>query len=182
MFLYKVGEVQTQIPWRRPNKLSFTKWLEEWQNTPGLNNYKAYLCGTFLQNYLDNCDLGRETWDIDVFLTGEVKDYNELKHILSQAQILGFKHELLIDIGWINKLYELNLEYEENLHNITYIKNYKKIIKKTPDESWEYESPMKVEELIPGLYKQKGIKKSNYIKFKDKQLNGNHSKIRLRVI
>ena len=182
MFLYKVGEVETKIPWKRPNKLSFTNWLEEWQKTPGLSNYKAYLCGTFLQNYLDNSDLGRETCDIDVFLTGKITNYEELKNILTQAQILGFKNELLIDIGWIDKLYELNLEYEDNLHNVTYIKNYKKIVKKSPYEEYEYESPVKVKELIPGLYEQKGVKKSNYLKFKDKHLNGNHHKIRLRVV
>ena len=178
MFLYKIGKVET---WERPNKMAFTSWLAEWQQTPGLKNYKVYLCGAFLQNYLDGNDLSRNTWDIDVFMTGKVGNLKELKNILTQAQILGFKHKLLIDIGWIDKLYELNLDYENNLCNVTFIKNYKSITKISDHENYEYTSPIEVQELISDLYLQKGVKKSNYVKWKHK-IKNNNSKIRLRIV
>lgn len=180
MFLYKIGKVETTIPWERPNKMSFTNWLAEWQQTPGLKNYKAYLCGAFLQEYLN--DKKFNTWDIDVFITGKVENAKELKNILTQAQILGFKYKLLIDIGWIDKLYELNLDYENNLCNVTYIKNYKSITKISDHENYEYTSPVEVKELIPDLYLQKGVKKSNYVKWKHKMETGNHTQIRLRIV
>ena len=66
MFYYKKGSVICRIPWNKPSAKVFNKWLDEWRQIPGVDDYDLYLTGAFCQVYY--LDKNIDTWDIDVFL------------------------------------------------------------------------------------------------------------------
>ena len=84
----------------KPSKEAFRAWLYEWIETTGVNKYNIHLAGAFCQNYC--FDKTIDTNDVDIIVEVNVEDdnidYYELKHILEQAEEIGFKHRLLIDV------------------------------------------------------------------------------------
>ena len=137
MFHYKIGDISTTTPFKKPTREGVEVWWDKFKNTPHLNDYEVYIGGAVLNNI--------ETWDVDIILTGEVKYPNELYNILNTAMQLGFKHWLLIDIKWVSRIY--NTDIEEDFIGYEEIRNYNKInnnsrIKKYPGT-----------QIYPGLYK-----------------------------
>lgn len=96
-FHYKIGEVETVVPWFPPDPECLNDWRDDFFLTPGVEHYTFWLCGAAME--------GRQTDDIDIIVTGDIRDYAELEMILVSAVRLGFKHRQLIDIGW-NQYYE----------------------------------------------------------------------------
>lgn len=89
-FYYKKGPIEVTTPWERPSKSKFKKWLKDFWAIEGIKNYKIWLCGGFLSN--------RETWDIDIILTG-IPNYQELERIMIEGTRIGFeKYNMLFDI------------------------------------------------------------------------------------
>ena len=84
----------------KPSVIPFLAWLDEWQNTTNVNKYNIHLAGAFCQNYCFGKAI--DTNDVDIIVEVNVEDdnidYHELKHILEQAEEIGFKHRLLIDV------------------------------------------------------------------------------------
>ena len=84
----------------KPSVIPILAWLDEWQNTTNVNKYNIHLAGAFCQNYCFGKAI--DTNDVDIIVEVNVEDdnidYYELKHILEQAEEIGFKHRLLIDV------------------------------------------------------------------------------------
>jgi hypothetical protein len=157
MFYYKKGDISTIIPWNRPTPLIFNQWLEEWSQIPGVEEYKVFLTGAFCQEYFLNKNI--ETWDVDMILIGEIQDYSILKNILDKAVEIGFRHKLLIDIFWRDKLPKVSLFSQKKV--ITYTS----ILKQSPNDSWEEHVYGEIKELIPGLFQVDHNSERAYKKF-----------------
>ena len=169
MFYYQKGDISTNIPWVKPSPLAFNQWLEEWLQTQGIGDYKIFLTGAFCQNYFLNKNI--DTWDIDIILIGKIQKYNVLKNILDEAVKIGFKHNLLIDVFWRDKLPEVNLFSQEKV--ITYTS----VTKQSLNDTWEHPVYGEITQLIPGLYRVKHNSKNAYDKFIFKNYALNYKKI-----
>ena len=176
VFYYRKGDVSTDIPWKRPSKISFNKWLNEWSKINGINKYDLYLVGAFCQNYFLNKNL--KTWDIDITLLKKSNktniDFIELKNILDEAIKIGFEKKLLIDIKCSLSGFEpfgKGVVYKFKPIS-TYIINYKTIDIITDQCRNENLAQSNItEELIPGLYKvvkDTNASADNWKKFKSK--------------
>jgi hypothetical protein len=135
MFHYKIGDIATATPFKKPTREGVEVWWDKFKDTPHLNDYEVYIGGAVLNNI--------ETWDVDIILTGEIKYFNELYNILNSAVQLGFKHWLLIDIKWVSNLHKDGEDFQEREE----IRNYNRVennsrIKKYPGT-----------QIYPGLYK-----------------------------
>ena len=134
MFHYKIGDIVTTTPLKQPTKEGVKVWWEKFKQTPHLDNYEVYIGGAVLNDV--------DTWDVDILLTGEIKYFNELHHILNTAVQLGFKHWLLIDIKWVSNLHsDGEFQEREEIRNFNRVENNSKI-KKYPGV-----------QIYPGLYK-----------------------------
>lgn len=171
MFYYQKGDISTTIPWNRPTPLIFNQWLEEWSQIPGVKEYKVFLTGAFCQNYFLNENI--ETWDVDMILIGELQYYSILKNILDKAVEIGFKHKILIDIFWRDKLPEVNVFSQKKV--ITYTS----IIKQSPDDSWEEPVYGDITELIPGLFQVDHSSERAYNKFITKKYTLSYKELNL---
>jgi hypothetical protein len=142
MFHYKIGDISTKTPLKKPTREGIEVWWSKFKDTPHLSDYEVYIGGAVLNNV--------DTWDVDIFLTGKIKYFNELHNILNTAVQLGFKHWLLVDIKWVSNIHDdnetENLEREE-IRNHNKVENNSKI-KKYPGT-----------QIYPGLYKS--IRKPN---------------------
>ena len=182
MFYYRIGNISTTIPWYRPTIKAFGKWADEWLQTPGIENYNIHLCGGFAQIcYFLNESL-LKTWDVDIMLTGKVNtnlNYGELKRVLDEAQKIGFKHRLLIDIRYIsnglNPIVE-GVEFKFKDYYVT-IRNNLTSEKRSAKENYKKnyikdKNGYTAIELIPGLYKLTKDPKPNWEKYKSKNYKG----------
>ena len=178
MFYYKAGDISTTIPWNKPTIKAFSKWVDEWLQTPGTENYNIHLCGGFAQIcYFLNENL-LDTWDIDIMLTKKPNydlDYSKLKRVLDEALKIGFKHQLLIDMRYIlnglNPIVE-GVEFKFKDDYVT-IRNNITLEKRTSTIS--YKKSTKGDhaiELIPGLYQVTKDPKPNWEKYKSKNYKG----------
>lgn len=141
MFEYKVGDLSTNQPWDRPNKTYLQNWYKEINNLPGFKDYE-YWVGQSLFNIT--------TWDVDIVMIGEIKDYNILKNILTTSKSLGFKHLQLIDIFHSDQLWDFSQPFKPftKIRSWNYLtKSINGIIK----EEYKVENS---EEIIPGLFKK----------------------------
>ena len=94
---YKQGIVEVVDKWTRPNMTSFKKWISDFFEIKGVDKYNVWLSGGFLNK--------KSTWDIDIILTGEVTDHEELSNIMIEGTKLGFyKYNMLFDIQHWNMI------------------------------------------------------------------------------
>ena len=113
-FEYIKGAAKTNIPWLRPRGVRLNRWKKEFFKIRGVKNYNFWICGGALEEW--------ETWDIDITINGEIKDYKELENIIISATQLGFKYRQLIDINWVNtppNLYRTSPEYHNKESTIS---------------------------------------------------------------
>tara|TARA_R100000081_G_scaffold90083_1_gene64357 strand:- start:2770 stop:3306 length:537 start_codon:yes stop_codon:yes gene_type:complete len=91
-FYYKVGPVETNIPWTSPvSQEKINEWWNDFKQLD-LEDYSVYLGGKYAIDPLN-------TDDIDICLTGPVYDYMRLYELLKIGTDLGLnKHNILIDI------------------------------------------------------------------------------------
>lgn len=97
------GEVITNTPYRRPTLEAFTMWWLDFKNIKGLENYDINLIGSFCERHFGNYNGVPK--DIDITLTGELQDEEQLYYILSHGVKLGFKHKILVDLTWATMLH-----------------------------------------------------------------------------
>jgi hypothetical protein len=98
-FYCKIGDVETTIPWLRPNLETLKKWYEEFSKVPGISNYDIYVLGNFAEKTWGTSTL--DTWDCDITLNGDIKDNYELKFIMDEAVRIGFNNRIFLDV-WHN--------------------------------------------------------------------------------
>ena len=171
MFYYKRGDIEVTDPWERPNNINFESFLKDFKKIKGIENYQVYLVGAFCENYYLGTQ--RETWDVDLILIGEIKDYLKLKNILNRAMKIGFKHNILIDIAWRNILPNLNLFPQEKI--ITYTD----AIQYTSETEWSQTVEGEIKELLLGLYHVKFNPSKAYDKFINKKYILPYKKLKL---
>jgi hypothetical protein len=100
------GDVITNTPYHRPTLESFTKWWLEWKDIKGLEKYDIWFSGSYCEKLFGHYNGNPK--DVDIFLTGEIDDEENLKYIMSHAVQMGFKNKILIDISWVSGLHNYN--------------------------------------------------------------------------
>lgn len=97
-FYYRYGPVETTNPWYRPNWDVINAWWEDFKTTEGVEDYEFHVIGGVLYD-IDN------TWDVDISITGNIKNFKVLGNLLKHARQLGFdKYNLFIDIFWYSSI------------------------------------------------------------------------------
>ena len=97
------GDVITNTPYRRPNLESFTNWWNGFKDISGLEDYKVNLIGSFCEKHFGKYEGTPK--DVDVVLTGPIKDEEKLKYILSHGVKVGFENKILVDFTWASTLH-----------------------------------------------------------------------------
>ena len=174
MFYYRLGNVVTTHQWNRPTKKVFLQWAKEWLENYQVD-YKVTFFGCCAEKFYGDCEL--DTWDIDIMLEGEIKDYEYLNLLLTEGTKLGYKYGLKIDIFHVNKPYDSKSwqPYEQ-------IRFYKDMhfIKENTNNKFDFTTVADIEELPYNLYKYKRKRKSgSYEKFKKRLKHGFYKDIRL---
>jgi hypothetical protein len=104
-FFYQRGKIITEAQWSRPSPENIIKFLDTF--LPEVNSYGLDL--RIMGNSLVDMS---NTWDVDMFLTGEIdnQDLENLMHDMTDFSLN--KCSLLVDIQWFSE-YILN-EVDEN--------------------------------------------------------------------
>ena len=102
-FYAQYGDISTTTPWKRPTLMSVTDWWKEFSFEVGLEDYEVWLCGSFAERLLGVYN-GFPN-DLDIVLTGDVKDEKKLKHLLDTAIQIGFEKRVLVDIFWSSDVF-----------------------------------------------------------------------------
>ena len=153
---FRIGEIQTNRPWDRPTTEAVLVWWDKFKETKYLDQFEVWVCGGFLE--------GTETWDVDIILTGEFKYPANLKHVLDEGIRLGFKHWLLMDIVWQDKVVFPYLTFEP----FRRIRNFNEVEKLTPTE--HVLKKYKGVEIYPGLFQQQNDKPTKSFEFAQKMI------------
>jgi|TARA_B110000438_G_C15721727_1_gene610148 hypothetical protein len=153
---YRIGDQVTSRPWDRPTHEAISVWWESFKETKHLDQFEVWICGGALE--------GTETWDVDIILTGESKYPADLKYVLDEGIRIGFKHWLLVDIVWQDKVVFPYLTFEP----FRRIRNFNEVEKQTNEEHMlrKYNGV----EIYPGLYQQQNDKPTKSFKFAQKMI------------
>lgn len=100
------GDVVTTTPYRRPTFEAFAKWWSSFKHIKGLEHYDIWLMGSFAEHHYGNYKAPPK--DIDIILTNDIVDEENLKYILSHGVKMGFDNKLLIDINWSTGLHSFS--------------------------------------------------------------------------
>ena len=97
-FHYQRGSVHTGTAWNRPSYKSIKDFFTVIsQETDILSKYDVYLMGGILYDF-------KETWDVDLCLTGNISSYEDLEKDMNLMYDLALNHfRLLLDIQWYEK-------------------------------------------------------------------------------
>lgn len=98
------GEVITNTPYRRPTLEAFSNWWSDFKSIKGLDNYEVNLIGSFCEKHFGHYK--GIVRDLDIVLTGELQDEEQLYYILSHGVKLGFQHRILVDLTWATGLHQ----------------------------------------------------------------------------
>lgn len=95
-FFYQRGNVTTNKIWGRPTYAKLRSFLEDIISTTDiLDHYQLYLMGGILYSYWG-------TWDVDICLTGEIRDYRRLEMYMDLMYDISLnQYEMLIDAQWL---------------------------------------------------------------------------------
>lgn len=96
-FYYSYGPVETTTPWDRPTWDTFYEWWDEFKQLEGVSDYEFYISGSSLVD-IEN------TWDIDVIVTGNIKDFVSLSRLIQRGRELGFEKKIYIDMIYYNSI------------------------------------------------------------------------------
>jgi|TARA_B100000780_G_scaffold83508_1_gene57081 hypothetical protein len=150
--LYRIGEISTSRPWERPTTEAVLVWWNSFKETKYLDQFEVYIAGGTIE--------GTQTWDVDIILTGNFKYPDDLKYVLDEGIKIGFKHWLLVDIVWQDKIYDktfLPHKRISNFNEVEKIRGEEHIIKKFEGE-----------EIFPGLFQNKYTKPNKSFKWRQK--------------
>jgi hypothetical protein len=169
MFYVRCGNIESNIPWGRPNVHALKNWYTQLSElNSNTNKFKFNIVGGFAEK-LSNPNI--DTWDIDIALTSDIiEDYNQIKTLLDDATKLAFENKILLDIYWVNhQLFDFhkNLSADTNLENIDkskliLIRNFYdfEITKNGNTTYIDLRNNQQVRELIDGLYMFYGYNES----------------------
>jgi len=150
--------------WKKPNKKDLKKWWKLFSDF-NIHDYDYYLVGGFINK--------KQTKDIDIAVQGPID--NKLSVILTLAKMIGEKYNILIDIFWVDKMYDFdNYQPTKRIRNF----NKLKITRNNKTKVYDYGGVEVLDGLFMSDYKNpyrdyyKGIDyKNKYIKIQD-YING----------
>lgn len=97
------GDVVTNHPYRRPTFEAFAKWWIDFKSVKGLEDYDVWLLGSFAEKHYGHYKgIPR---DLDIVLTGDLKDEETLKYIMQHGVKMGFDNNILVDLAWVTELH-----------------------------------------------------------------------------
>ena len=153
---YRIGEHFTERPWDRPTREAVEVWWNSFKDTKYLDQFEIWIGGGVLEE--------TTTWDLDIIITGQFKYPADLKHVLDEGIRIGFKHWLLVDIVWQDKVVFPYLTFEP----FKRIRNFNEVEKQTNEEHIlkKYNGI----EIYPGLFQQQNDKPTKSFKFAQKMI------------
>jgi len=169
MFYVRCGNIESNIPWGRPNVTALKNWYTQLSElNSNTQKFKFNIVGGFAEK-LTNPNI--DTWDIDIALTSDIiEDYNQIKILLDDATKLAFEHKILLDIYWVNhQLFDFhkNLSAQTNLENVDkskliLIRNFYdfEIVRNDTKTYVDLRNNQQVTKLIDGLYMFYGYNES----------------------
>ena len=122
MFYCKIGDISTSVAWYSPTKQRLENWYKEWIQLKGAQDFDLYLVGNTAEGIYGNSNT--ITWDVDLVLIGDIKNYKVLKNLLKQSILIGWRHYMMIDMTHNNKLFS-QLK-NEPFKQIRYSRNFYK--------------------------------------------------------
>lgn len=110
-FYYRFGKAETNKPWDRPTWERFYQWWDRFKTIDGVSDYDFHVVGGALYD-IEN------TWDVDVAITGPVKNFKVLGDLITKGRQMGFDMGIFVDIFWYHSI---DFCYEEIIEgNIKY--------------------------------------------------------------
>ncbi len=107
-FEYIKGPASTNTPWFRPSGDLLNNWKKDFFKLKNVEKYNFWIAGGAIENWT--------TWDTDITVIGKIDDLKELEHIMVEATKIGFKHRQLIDINWVDYMYDT--AYLQHIKNL----------------------------------------------------------------
>lgn len=101
---YTRGPITTELIMNKPTVAAIKSWYDDMKLMIERSGYQAYIVGRSLTNI-------RQTLDVDIVFVGEYK-IEKIEDLLIQSVITGFRHNILIDACWQNKIE--TAEYADN--------------------------------------------------------------------
>lgn len=138
-FSFTIGDITTTTPWQRPDRTKLNAWYNDFQKVAGFGSYN-YFAGHALFN--------NETWDADIIVTGSITTNTELRNLLREGTRLGFEHEQLIDIFYVNNTFT----FKEGFESFYKLRTWK-TQSKTENSVVTLDETVTSEQIISGLYK-----------------------------
>lgn len=91
-FHYQIGDVKTNIPWRKPNYNKLYNYFSDKDVLSVLSNFKSYLIGKCLWDF--------DTYDIDLYLIPiHIIEINELENFINKLNNISLnKYKIYTDI------------------------------------------------------------------------------------
>jgi len=96
------GDVKTNKLYRRPTLTNFANWWSDFKNIKGLEDYEVNLVGSFCEKHFGHYE--GIVKDLDIVLTNELQDEEQLKYIMSHGVKLGFDNRMLVDLSWATEV------------------------------------------------------------------------------
>jgi hypothetical protein len=101
---YTRGPVTTELIMNKPTVAAIKSWYNDMKLIIERSGYEAYIVGRSLTNI-------SQTLDVDIVYLGEYKP-EAIEHLLIQSLVTGFRHKILVDARWQNKIE--TAEYKDN--------------------------------------------------------------------
>jgi hypothetical protein len=93
---YTRGNVSTDREFVRPSIPAIVAWYDDIKLEAERSGYSAYLTGRSLTDI-------NNTMDVDIVFTGKF-DADAIEHLLISSVVTGFRHKLVIDARWQDKI------------------------------------------------------------------------------
>jgi hypothetical protein len=128
-FWASMGDVSTDIPFRKPSMLRLADWWKEFSMLTSVDDYNVHLIGGFAEQKFGAYNYN--TWDVDIVLSGEISDYKRLKQLLDNGYEMGWNNRLCIDLFWIS---DITAAFREDFKPYSTIRNSSTFIMKRGEE------------------------------------------------
>lgn len=97
-FYYRFGSVETTSPWDRPTWDKFYAWWDKFKTLEGVEDYDFHVVGGALYD-IEN------TWDVDVAITGNIKNFVVLGELIKKGRQMGFdEFNIFVDLFWYESI------------------------------------------------------------------------------
>jgi len=93
---YQRGPVSTDRSFIKPTKAAIRAWYEDMKFAIERSGFTAYIVGSSLTNI-------EYTFDVDIVYVGAYKP-DQIEQLLITTLTTGFRHKLLVDTRWQNKI------------------------------------------------------------------------------